>query len=974
MQRLVLILVVHFLWLGCSEDNHSPAPFNVQAQTDQSVPQLDQFSDTSIADVGVEHLDSAMDSEIVVPDMSVPPPGLVCDACTTDADCATGGQCLTNQSTGEQFCGAICATESDCPRGTTCYELSETQKQCVPFSGSCTNFPPSDLGGPCETNSQCQNGASLCDMIGDRGYCTIECEGDADCTTGLSHCLGNRCLADWTQGPEGCGRWTDTSIVNCGPDDACPTNQTCLTTLLPNYPTRIGPVCGLPCDLETPCPGNTTCSRVGEAGQFCLPKPCECLAQPIEEAGFDQALEAVQLHRCDVGIASETLNRFDWSMAHDVFRLPYFNRIYGDAYGGYRWARTWRSSVAEHAFAGNVSEVIRLSAQTLGVNVSEPLVTTQQDLDINDVLDALFERAQQPDGNTNDLTAFEQLPPAFKAVIVRLINDQLRIIDTRSAVDAASGLNADFFEVMYPHVLSALITRPEFVNLNLVNQDLKRLATNGYDYGQIVEVGAVLAQTIKSIDWTPFVDLAIENLRIDTPYGAIIIQGQHNDSYSGTTAPLLLIDTGGNDQYQGPVAATSSWTHPVSVAVDLSGDDQYGFAGSEQEGEYAPLAPADEAGRYDGTHPQIGDAVGPMSLSVVARQGAGIMGVGILYDRSGSDRYLSHKLSQGIGIFGMGMLIDDEGNDHYVCEQGCQGAASFGVGVLLDAGGNDQFITAQHAQGYGYIKGLGLLWTGGGDDHYEAILGDPAFGGVVTIYPSAQNENSNASFAQGAGFGRRVANTAGVFASGGFGALIDEGNGTDVYRADIFAQATGYWFGTGLLADAGGPDVYQGRWYTQGSTAHYALSYFFEEGGNDLYNPESVVMATAVGQGHDLSHGWLVDYAGNDEYYAPGLGMGGGNDNGLGFFIDASGDDIYHGPDGTTFGGAQIGDRGAAFDTTLCLGVFIDGNGQDLYDLSEDLPQVGNALNWQWSDRRPMAKPGAIGTGLDTTNSPVLIP
>ena len=195
-----------------------------------------------------------------------------------------------------------------------------------------------------------------------------------------------------------------------------------------------------------------------------------------------------------------------------------------------------------------------------------------------------------------------------------------------------------------------------------------------------------------------------------------------------------------------------------------------------------------------------------------------------------------------------------------------------------------------------------------------------------------------------------------------------------MYRADIFAQATGYWFGMGLLADGGGPDVYQGRWYTQGSTAHYALSYFFEEGGNDLYNPESVVMATAVGQGHDLSHGWLVDYAGDDEYYAPGLGMGGGNDNGLGFFVDASGDDVYHGPDGTTFGGAQIGDRGASFDTTLCLGLFVDGNGQDVYDVSGNLPQIGNELNWQWSDRRPAAKPGAIGTGLDTTNAPVLIP
>ena len=331
MQRCALILVVHLLWLGCGEDQQRSAPLNIVPETDQSIPQQDQFSDSSIADAGREITDVETDSDIAQPDMTVATLSMLCDTCTADADCANGGQCLTNQTTGEQFCGAVCGAESDCPRGTTCYELSDTQKQCVPFSGSCTNFPPSDLGGPCETDSQCQNGASLCDVVGDRGYCTIECEHDNDCMTGLSHCLNNRCVADWTQGPEGCGRWNDSSIVNCSADNTCPTDQTCLKTLLPNYPERLGPICGLPCDAGATCPDDTTCSRVGEAGHFCLPKPCACLGQPIEEMGFDQALEQVQLHRCDVGISSETLNRFEWSMAHDVFRLPYFNRIYGDA-------------------------------------------------------------------------------------------------------------------------------------------------------------------------------------------------------------------------------------------------------------------------------------------------------------------------------------------------------------------------------------------------------------------------------------------------------------------------------------------------------------------------------------------------------------------------------------------------------------------------------------------------------------------
>ena len=363
-----------------------------------------------------------------------------------------------------------------------------------------------------------------------------------------------------------------------------------------------------------------------------------------------------------------------------------------------------------------------------------------------------------------------------------------------------------------------------------------------------------------------------------------------------------------------------------------------------------------------------------MSLSDTSRQGAGILGVGILYDAAGDDQYLSHKVSQGAGIFGMGILIDKAGSDTYTCEQGCQGAGAFGLGLLMDGSGGDRYIGVQYVQGYGYIKGIGILHDGEGNDHYEAILGDPAFGGIVRIYPSAQNEQSNASFSQGAGFGRRVADSASVFASGGLGSLVDEGMGNDVYRADIFAQATGYWFSTGILADGGGDDVYQGRWYVQGSTAHYALSYFFEEGGDDLYNPMDVIMATAVGQGHDLSHGWLVDYSGNDEYFAPGLGLGGGNDNGIGFFIEVDGNDTYHAPDGTTYGGANIGDRGELFNSTLSLGVFIDANGTDQYNVDLLPGGIGESTSWQWQTRRENTKPGARGAGVDTENGQVILP
>ncbi|MGB0647910.1 MAG: hypothetical protein ACPGQS_12080, partial [Bradymonadia bacterium] len=658
-----------------------------------------------------------------------------------------------------------------------------------------------------------------------------------------------------------------------------------------------------------------------------------------------------------------------------AFRMPIFNRLYVDAYEGYRWSRQWRTKIGDYKMNHRIGALLNVCAEPLGLDALAIETPPETDEEFNEVVSKFYEQANESFRvNETPFTQFGQLPTALKTAIIRILNLQLEVIITRAQLDAESGLPPSFFELMYNHVQSTLITQPDFMGLNLPNRDLNRLAKGAYDYARIIQNGSTLTDYIQSVDWAEFESIDVLDISIETPFGPIIIAGNTDHIHRGEQSPLFLLDTGGADVYRLPVGATSSAQHPVSVAIDLAGHDTYGFPGSTEVGLYPPLAAADTAGRYDGQHPQIGDAIGPMSLSTVARQGAGILGVGVLYDRLGNDRYLSHKLSQGAGIFGMGLLLDENGDDVYVCEQGCQGAGSFGLGVLVDESGNDQYVTVQHAQGFGYIKGLGLLLDGDGDDHYEAILGDPEFGGVVMIYPSAQNANSNASFAQGAGFGRRVADSSGVFASGGFGALVDEGTGTDVYRADIFAQATAYWFGIGLLADGGGPDIYQGRWYTQGSTAHYALSYFFEEGGDDLYNPEQVVMATAVGQGHDLSHGWLVDYSGHDEYYAPGLGMGGGNDNGLGFFVDIEGDDIYHGPDGTSFGGGRIGERGAAFDSTLSFGLFIDGNGVDTYTLSDSNPLIGNDREWVWSTRQQTRKLGEMGIGVDVTGGRVLLP
>ena len=124
----------------------------------------------------------------------------------------------------------------------------------------------------------------------------------------------------------------------------------------------------------------------------------------------------------------------------------------------------------------------------------------------------------------------------------------------------------------------------------------------------------------------------------------------------------------------------------------------------------------------------------------------------------------------------------------------------------------------------------------------------------------------------------------------------------------------------------------------------------------------------------DEKLGWLIDYAGDDTWIAPGLGLGGGNDNGIGVFVDLRGADTYVVPDGRTFGGANIGDRGAAFESALCLGVFIDADGVDDYEGFEAEALVGNDRDWSWDDRRPEHKPGEHGAGLDVTAGRLSLP
>lgn len=378
---------------------------------------------------------------------------------------------------------------------------------------------------------------------------------------------------------------------------------------------------------------------------------------------------------------------------------------------------------------------------------------------------------------------------------------------------------------------------------------------------------------------------AVTTRRFTTPVGDVVIGGAGPDTYDGP-APLLILECGGDDLYHAGAGAGSA-DRPVSVILDLAGND-----------------------RYESTE------------SVC--WGAGVGGVAMLIDPAGNDRYVGTDATQGCGVGGVGVLWDGGGDDHYEGRVHAQGSGSFGVGLLVDLAGDDHYTCLHRSQGYGYSQGAGVLVDGSGEDVYVAA-NEPL------TFASPQSGQHNASLSQGFGFGRRADYTNGHSLCGGAGWLVD-GGGKDRYSCGVFGQGGGYWYGVGMLVDLGGDDSYQGVWYVQGAAAHFAVGGLYDAGGDDRYEATHHM---AQGAGHDFSLGFLTEVAGNDTYLAPSLALGAGNANGVGFFWDLAGNDRYEAKEGVNLGRATTAPAaqllGSPRRMIPTLGLFLDEGGADTY-------------------------------------------
>ncbi len=465
------------------------------------------------------------------------------------------------------------------------------------------------------------------------------------------------------------------------------------------------------------------------------------------------------------------------------------------------------------------------------------------------------------------------------------------------------------------------------------------------DAMEAVDWHAFLYAAIKSVAATeafvhtmrPFWIPSSFQLRLETPLGEILLGGSGNDTLR-SDHPLLVVDFGGNDTYYGSGAGAVALQNPVSVMIDLAGDDRY-------------------------------ETTEDVSF------GAGILGIGVLWDCRGDDRYQSHNITQGSGQVGMGVLVDEAGDDQFAAGAIAQGSGMLGIGVLLDLDGKDEYRILGNGQGDGEFGGIGILVDYTGSDFYYAEPWAATFnrGDYHSDY------RVNISSAQGFGGGRRGDGSDGHSWAGGLGVLVDLA-GDDRYVSGNWSMGTAYWFGVGILLDEGGNDRYESCYFTQASGAHFAIGALIEEAGDDRHELFET-MGAALGFGWDCTVAFFLDRSGNDFYRAKKISFGVSQIRSQAFFFELGGDDEYvFGAFKNMFGAAtpyqyaqQYSPLTAYFYWLRSIGLFLDLGGQDQYR-----PMAGIAggtvfqNNSRWRTPMPDGKStvpvppaGSYGIGVD---------
>jgi hypothetical protein len=399
----------------------------------------------------------------------------------------------------------------------------------------------------------------------------------------------------------------------------------------------------------------------------------------------------------------------------------------------------------------------------------------------------------------------KKMPEVFKTQVGYLLGTIVDSLQWRKkALDdfPTKDLKALYAEIMATPKLESEedLNGTSKVFQNSKNINLEDLAIGGIDLSIMVsdlikELPKLKLQTQFLVQW-------------QTPYGEIVFNNLKKDDVYLEKPYLVIIDFNGNDTYYSG-GGSFDLDRPVSLIFDLNGNDKYLGASEFQT---IPVSKS-KLRKQKTVHPSFG---------------SGVFGYGFLIDFSGDDLYRSIRHTQAQASFGVGMLIDLAGNDRYDCYVQCQGSADFGAGVLVDHGGKDEYHIFQQGQGFGGVRGAGFLIDAGKDDDvFDANI-------EVADFPSMVDKKTNVSFAQGASCGIRADSTNGHSLAGGFGMLFD-GGGNNHFKAGFFTQGVGYWMGLGFLLSGDGNDTYEAEKYAQGAGTHFAVGVLDDKGGNDSY-------------------------------------------------------------------------------------------------------------------------------------------
>ncbi|MCC6747335.1 MAG: hypothetical protein IT371_06730 [Deltaproteobacteria bacterium] len=918
--------------------------------------------------------------------------------CSSDEQC--GGpkdDCLVSEG-GLPFCARACDAQEPCPPGYACKGpggVAATRGQCVPQSGRCDR-----TGESCGADRPCTGPESLCATMGGAARCTRACASAADCPQGFKACLPD------DGGRKVCQPLPDPSSASCGvraSDDGL--GAACATAGCPSSASVCAPAgnrlgvafCTRGCDSDLACGPEAFCAPLPPlGGTHCVPYRCACAAEPTPlGASLGKALAQVKRTSCDVGHRYGDLRKvYAASLTDDPFRLSSYNRLYYAplAVPAFR-ARLLDRVRAAKASPEPVGSLLRLAAELWDEPLPDPLPATASSPTFEEAVVELHAGDGRPRGELLAELApkAKELPLVLKAKLVPLLVALRRAIALRHEALAAllpdEGQLLRFFSnlpgIYYRIKPGAMVGGP----IDLAKELDRTVLERQLRYAKLAEAAAVLARAVETSGLRELTVTGTFSFNHLTPVGRLVIGDGRDQVYRADDPAFagdlaLLVDVGGDDRYELAVGANRSVRNPISLAIDLGGRDRYGYAAVP--------------GPYDGTTRPVSDADGraappepPQSQSMEARQGAGRLGVGMLFDYGkGDDRYESLRFSQGFGELGVGVLFDDGGNDLYRAEAGAQGSALFGLGLLVDLGGDDEHQGYTLVQGASLVKGVGLLADLEGDDTYRTEPGN------TYIRKSQRRKQDDylysASLSQGAAEGRRgdfppdgIANQ--VHSSGGLGLLVDLA-GADRYTCGAFCQGAGYWFGLGVLLDAEGNDRYDGRVYCLGAGAHFGLGLFHDARGDDSYGATLPLVGLSLGFGHDFSFAWHQDDGGADDYHGAWATFGQGSTSSTALFVNVGGDDVYSSSHYSGFGGTAAGEDYQSpthpRHRLRVTGIFLDlGGGKDSYSrkpfFSPD--PLGNDAAWvhpllqgytgpdgepTWSKRAPDL-PNSFGVGLD---------